>query len=278
MMTNGHVGSDHCRVVPPSDGTDLFQSLQYFRHLFAYAEAERQLGNTRLILEIGTGEGYGASYLSSRCPEIVATDLSWDALRHASTHYPKVLYCQTLGTDLAFSSASFDAVISFQVIEHIEDASSYLGEVRRVLKPGGRFILTTPNRKLRLLPFQKPWNGYHIREYSGRQLRRQLGQFFDSFTVSGVVAEPQLMAFEIRRVKQDPIRVYGGFVKRALSTVLPQRIVESLKRVVVIARDDGEPLAQTAETLTAATLEDFSLTTDCDAGMDLFAVAVKSER
>ena len=69
-----------------------------------------------------------------------------------------------LGT---LSENTYDCIVSFQVIEHIQNDVLYLKELHRVLKPGGIALLTTPNRKLSLS--RNPW---HIREYLAAELRR----------------------------------------------------------------------------------------------------------
>lgn len=75
---------------------------------------------------------------------------------------------------LPFPDGDFDVVISFQVREYVEDVGSYLKEIRRVQKPGGRLLLTTPNSSLRLLPGQKSWDRFHVREYIYRAIKNTL--------------------------------------------------------------------------------------------------------
>jgi 2-polyprenyl-3-methyl-5-hydroxy-6-metoxy-1,4-benzoquinol methylase len=60
---------------------------------------------------------------------------------------------------------AFDVVVSFQVIEHIRNDRQYIKEIYRVLKPGGKALITTPNIKMSLS--RNPW---HIREYTAVEL------------------------------------------------------------------------------------------------------------
>jgi len=76
-------------------------------------------------------------------------------------------------------------------------------EARRVLRPGGRLVLTTPNRRLRLLPFQKPWNPEHLREYSGGSLRQVLGRHFPEVEILGIRGPDEVEAIERARVTPD---------------------------------------------------------------------------
>jgi SAM-dependent methyltransferase len=101
-------------------------------------------------------------------------------------------------------------VTSFQVIEHIEgkDVNRLLREVSRVLKDDGVFIVTTPNRGLRLLPFQKPWNPEHKKEYDYKEFEIILKKFFSNVQIFGLFATKDVYYIEYRRVKQNPFIVY----------------------------------------------------------------------
>ena len=80
---------------------------------------------------------------------------------------PDVEFRQAVVPPLEFPEASFDCVISFQVIEHIRDDRQFVREIHRVLRPGGRFIVTTPNAPMSLT--RNPW---HVREYTADELRQ----------------------------------------------------------------------------------------------------------
>lgn len=216
------VAQRHCRVVPP-DRQAGFTRFEYFRHLFAYREAARRLAPGALVLEIGSGEGYGAADLAQSVSRVVATDAFFEAASHGSRQYPRICFLQAGGTRLPFKSGIFDAVVSFQVIEHVADVRSYLEEVRRVLKPGAFFALTTPNRRLRLFPFQRPWNEYHVREYADAGISGLLGVFFNEVSMKGVMAPPALMLAEKRRVAKLRVsaacRSVAGSLARAFSAL-----------------------------------------------------------
>jgi len=275
------VGLDHCRVVPPDDNADVRQQVEFFRHLFAYAEASRRIPSRAWVLEIGAGEGYGTRYLSSTCSNIFGSDLSLQALKHANSRYPDVQFLQSLGTGLPFPTGTFDVVVSFQVIEHIADVTRYISEVHRALKPGRRFILTTPNRKLRLLPFQRPRNPYHVHEYGAAELRRTLERDFAHVQVQGVMARPDIMSFEKVSLKQNPARVYGYMVEQLIGKVLPRSLLHPLKMLMRSLIREQKPISgQSTASISAGTellvsLKDFFLSSDVDNSLDLFVIATK---
>ena len=98
-----------------------------------------------------------------------------------------------------FPDQSFDTVLSFQVFEHIQETSHYLSEIRRVLAPGGHLLLVTPDRSSRLLPFQSPWNRWHIREYSTNSLRRTLSRIFPDVQIQHMSGRQDVIGVELRR-------------------------------------------------------------------------------
>jgi SAM-dependent methyltransferase len=195
----------------------------YLRHLAVYKFAQ-SMANERRVLDLGSGMGYGATLLAASAGEVVALDSAPEAVRATKLEPAALASLVGNGTRLPFRDDIFDLVVSFQVIEHIRDESHYLAEVRRVLTPGGLFLLSTPNRKLRLLPFQPPFNPYHVREYDRRSFRKVLEKHFDDVKVWGVQGNAEVMCIEHERLKRNPLRVYieliGGKLPPAALQVL----------------------------------------------------------
>jgi len=275
-MSTCSVGADHCRVTPPEDHAGAIEQVQFVRHLFAYSQASHLISPIGRVLEVGSGEGYGADYLACEERAIVATDVSLQSLRHLTAAYPRITRrCQATGSELPFKDDTFDAVVSFQVIEHLSTPVTFLREIRRVLKPSGQVILTTPNRRLRLLPFQRPWNPYHVHEYVGTELDRLLGKVFRRRHVWGVMATPDVMLLEKIRLRQRPIVVYGDVVKRLIRALCPPRWVGGARRLDCGSRRYAPgPQPFTGEGRTIG-VEDFFLSSDCDRSLDLFVEATK---
>ena len=90
------------------------------------------------ILDVACGTGYGTAMLGA-----VGLDLSLEALRYARRH--PAPYVAADAAVLPFGRV-FDAVVSFETIEHVADAGRFVSECARVLKPGGVFLVSTPNR------------------------------------------------------------------------------------------------------------------------------------
>lgn len=129
------------------------------------------------VLEIGCGMGELLSALADIGYDCTGLDVSRtriESLRSLGT--PRLRFQRAEGSRLPFEDNSFDAVISIQLFEHLhpEDAAMHLRETHRVLKPGGRYLLETPNRwvgpgDVSRFFATRPL-GFHLREYSISEL------------------------------------------------------------------------------------------------------------
>lgn len=156
------------------------------RSLLAYhAAAERIAGDA---LEIGTGSGYGIRVIAPHTRRFVTVDKHVPAPE--LLRLPNVEFRQAVVPPLDFPDEHFDCVISFQVIEHIRRDLDFVREVYRVLRPGGRFILTTPNAPMSLT--RNPW---HVREYMPEQLQTLLGRKFSSVEPLGIFGNDKVMDY-----------------------------------------------------------------------------------
>ena len=175
------------RVIPEESGKG-FARVNLVRHRVAHLYAIKKIRGSRRVLDIGCGTGYGAAMVASRVGEVVGIDSSGEAVARArATHRSDNLEFMTMpATDLSFPDGSFDAACSIQVIEHIEDVERHLSEVVRVLRPGGRFVVATPNR-LTYSP-DGLHNPFHVREYVAEELEALLATFFQEVEITGLHA------------------------------------------------------------------------------------------
>ncbi len=149
----------------PSDAVEA--SLQ--EHLARYRFArERARGR---VLDVACGAGYGTAVLGA-----VGADLSLPTLRRAARRYPAP-YVAADAARLPFLRAAFDAVVSFETIEHLPDAARFVAECARVLKPRGVFIVSTPNRELWSPRSPRPCQRHHVREFNRREFLAVLKPF-----------------------------------------------------------------------------------------------------
>ncbi len=187
----------------------------HHRHLIAYQEASKHISGT--VLEIGSGEGYGIRVLAPESSKYVAID------KHntpVETDSANVEFHQLSVPPLSiFDDNCFDMIVTFQVIEHIKNDDLFLQEVKRVLKPEGMLILTTPNRKMSLT--RNPW---HVREYELAGMTGLIAKYFSSYQIEGVFGNEKVMAYyeENRR----SVRKFTRFDIFRLQYILPRKLLQ----------------------------------------------------
>ncbi len=162
------------RVVPGLVDPNLLNE-----HLARYRFAARYAAGAA-VLDAGCGSGYGAGELLSAA-SVTALDISHDALRHAAESYarPGLRFAQGSLEALPFADASFDMVLAFEVIEHLENWLEMLREARRVLKPSGVLLVSTPNKNYYTESRGKAGaNPFHTHEFEYGEFRAALEAVF----------------------------------------------------------------------------------------------------
>jgi len=203
------------RVTTPQGGFNP----SFQRHRAEYRLCANLLGPGR-VLDLGCGVGHSFEELSPR--ESVGVDLDPGALegQQRETHVADM-------RRLPFAPKSFASVVSIQSIEHVPDPNAVLAEVVRVLAPGGRAVLVTPNR----LTFGRPdeiIDPYHYVEYDAQQLHELCARWFDAVEVTGLDASVRYRAIHdderrqlARLLAVDPLRL-----RRLVPRRLRQRLYD----------------------------------------------------
>ncbi|KHF45770.1 class I SAM-dependent methyltransferase [Saccharomonospora viridis] len=211
-----------------------------------------------VVLEAGCGEGYGAALLAEHAARVVAIDYDEPTTRHVAKRYPGVGVVRGNLAFLPVRTGSIDVVANLQVIEHLWDQEGFLAECHRVLRPGGRLFVTTPNRLTFTPDSDTPLNPYHTRELSPSELDQLLREAgFTVESLRGLRHGPALAELDRR---------HGGSIIEAQLDV----VLGSLPGQAVWPRS----LLADVEAVTAA---DFELhDDDLDDTLDLIALAVRS--
>ena len=254
----------------PEQCTTVEEVAMYHRHLAAYHTAAEAINPTSEVIDVGCGTGYGTRLLANHGAPAIGVDIDGGTIEHATFRYgtPRCTFQVYDGRSLPFSDARFGSAVSFQVIEHVPDDDRFVAEARRVLRDGGVFLVTTPNRVLRLRAGERPWNRFHVREYGADQLAALFSRHFSSVDVMGITATPDIVAWEMERiawaqrtVDRDPL---------GLRRLIPERVKPAVVRLLKSRRLSERAGSETARSFGA---DRYSTTKDPSAvWLDLLAI------
>ena len=165
-------------------------------HLARYVFALPHIKGLR-TLDAGCGDGYGSALLAESASEVVGIDISSAAIERASNKYkrPNLGFKVMDVRVIAFDSSSFDAVVGYEVFEHIHTPQNMIEGARRVLTDKGIFIVSTPNGALIKSGLPNP---FHVREYRLDEFNSILTEYFPEDV------------FEYERYGQFNLRRRGG--------------------------------------------------------------------
>jgi 2-polyprenyl-3-methyl-5-hydroxy-6-metoxy-1,4-benzoquinol methylase len=171
------------RFVPGIDAPDT--SYEHW-HRYQYASLFVQ---GKDVLDIACGEGYGSYLLAKTANRVVGVDVSRDAVNHAAGRYIRgnLTFREGSLVDVPVDgSANFDVVISFETIEHVpeEGQLAFMNEVKRLLKPSGMLLISTPN-KLSYSDIPQYENEFHMKEFYANEFRAFLELHFDHVSLLG---------------------------------------------------------------------------------------------
>lgn len=221
------------------------------RHEAAYV-ALASYCRDAVVLEAGCGEGYGADLLARDASAVIGLDYDVLTTEHVARKYPRVRMVRGNLVMLPFADRSVDVVANLQVIEHLWEQERFLHECLRVLRPGGRLLITTPNRITFSPGRDTPLNPFHTRELNAAELTELLvGAGFRVELMAGLRHGPAL-------VKAD--EEFGSIIQAQMDVAV-----------------SGEPWpAALLAAVEAVTSADFEIAeSDVDASLDLVGVAIK---
>ncbi len=168
------------RVIPGQVDPDLWNE-HVSRYLFA-----ARLSAHRRVLDIACGTGYGAAELALNAASVTGVDISEEAIGYAREHFarPNLTFEHAPAQSIPLPDASFDLITAFEVIEHLEDWRALLSEVKRLLAPGGQFLVSTPNKAYYAdsRKFAGP-NPFHAHEFEFDEFQQALQEFFPHVTL-----------------------------------------------------------------------------------------------
>jgi ubiquinone/menaquinone biosynthesis C-methylase UbiE len=184
------IKEEHLRVVAKkTDQSGSFTGERFIPGISAEISGEHlqryyavsELIKDKIVVDAACGEGYGSFILSRQAKQVWAVDIDEDSITRARQKYPasNINFLQASIERLPLADNSADVVVSFETVEHVtpEPQCKFLGEVKRVLKPDGILIISTPDKK-NYADKLKYQNSFHCREFYFREFQTFLKQWF----------------------------------------------------------------------------------------------------
>jgi O-antigen biosynthesis protein len=150
-----------------------------YEHVHRYLWAAPMVRGRR-VLDLGSGEGFGAALLSESAAHVVGVDIDEQTIDHSRLNYagPNLEFELGSALDLtAFEDASFGAVVAFEIVEHVVDHDRVLLEVARILSDDGILVMSTPDRRM-YSDARTDANPFHKRELTFDEFKDLLGEHF----------------------------------------------------------------------------------------------------
>lgn len=236
----------------------------YQRSILAYHKASEMVSGR--VLEIGTGSGYGIDTIAPKTEKFITIDkfdAEIDIHKHPDVEFKKMTVPPLNGIE----DNSMDYVITFQVIEHIKNDKQMIAEIYRVLRPGGKLIISTPNKTMSLT--RNPW---HVREYTITEFFNLLSSRFARVDKYGVFGNDKVMEYyhknaaSVRSITRfDLLRVQYWLPSCILK--IPYNILNRMNRRKLLTKN--ATLTSTIE------MSDYRVAEAGEGCFDLFFVAEK---
>jgi 2-polyprenyl-3-methyl-5-hydroxy-6-metoxy-1,4-benzoquinol methylase len=239
------------------------------RCFYAYEFSKPYIAD-KITADIGCADGYGTQFLADYTKSTVGVDYSEITIAEArAKHASKTNLTFKAGKvpPIPLEDESMDVITAFQFIEHIELRKAFMEDVKRVLKPGGIFICTTPNIKMSIAR-----NPFHVFEYTFDEMQKEAASVFSSIELQGLQGNEIVNKYyddnskwAKRILMFDPLGLHKLVPANWL--IAPYNFLTSLMR---------KNLKETNNNTLTITSKDFFLTKDnLDKTWDIYLIAHK---
>ena len=220
----------------------------WYEHYHRYALAGRWCRDMR-VLDAACGEGYGAAMLAATAATVVAVDISAAAISHAERRYgnqERLEFQVADCTALSFADNEFDRVVSFETLEHLYTQDELLAEFRRVLKPDGCLILSSPDKAVYSDQLQAN-NEFHLKELYRDELETLLKRYFPAIRLLGqkLMFHSAIWSMdEVEQVKLDQLCSAGSATPHAAGESVTRCIKQAPMYFIALCAADQTQLPE----------------------------------
>lgn len=211
------------RIIPGAGPEFFFQE-----HLSRYKYFCGLLNGSDTVLDAGCGEGYGSNLISGHAGKVVGIDISAVTIQTAGRKYNRanLRYFPSDGKRMALKPGLFDICCSFEVFEHISNVGDYLSEIRRVLKPGGKLIVSTPNRETYPMAGLNP---YHVKEYTLTEFKECLSPHFRIEAILGQSCKAESRQLYSSLPAKVVIKIKRAF---GIKNLFPEKMKSAIEKMI----------------------------------------------
>jgi len=204
-------------------------------HLHRYAMA-KEFARGKIVLDIASGEGYGSRLLSEVASHVFGVDLSAEVVGHANQKYGKPNLEFRVGSCAAIpmDDHSVDVVVSFETIEHHEQHEEMMREIKRVLRPDGLVVISSPEKQEYSIA-RDYVNEYHVRELYRHEFESLLSKYFKSIAMCG-----QRILFGSGILLENTVGLTGSFARENFADGLTPGLSKPLY-LIALASDAALP-------------------------------------
>ena len=152
---------------------------------FHYEIAATYADNKMEVLDIASGEGYGSVILAGKAKAVIGSDYDKETIERANVLHAEVKnlkFSVENALNSSFEDGRFDLIASMETIEHVPSEDAFMLEMKRILKPGGRLIFSTPQNSMGHIPM----NNEHMKEYSLDEVINLAKKYFTIEKVIGI--------------------------------------------------------------------------------------------
>ncbi|MFA5327131.1 MAG: class I SAM-dependent methyltransferase [Prolixibacteraceae bacterium] len=262
---------------------DISDEAEYYNHLMHIATYQFALKYVKgkRVLDYGCGSGYGSYMLSDVADNVTAVDISDEAILFAKSCYN--------ANNLVFNSTSellnekYDVITSFQVIEHVVSDKEYIEKLKNLLNPEGCLLISTPDKNVRLFNYiQKPWNIFHLKEYTSNGLLKLLQNYFDTVEVLKIGSDADFIVKEISRTKKQRLLTlpctlffYPNFLRIFLLN-FQVRIYNAINKYRKNNKVTPKNSKHSIDFKTKHSINDINIAANMEFSTDLLAICLKS--